>query len=115
MDTINTPYDTSVQRGRTLTHMVLYMPYQRSIRFQSTLGNGLAYQAAIRKVGSKQRLHINRLIAKIRARVEHPFRVLKRQFGYIKTRYRGLAKNRAQLFSLFALGNLYLVRRQLMA
>jgi len=59
--------------------------------------------------------HINRLIAKVRSRVEHPFRVLKRQFGYIKTRYRGLAKNRAQLFSLFALGNLYLVRRRLMA
>jgi IS5 family transposase len=59
--------------------------------------------------------YINRLIAKVRSRVEHPFRVLKRQFGYIKTRYRGLAKNRAQLFSLFALGNLYLVRRQLMA
>lgn len=59
--------------------------------------------------------HINRLIAKVSSRVEHPFRVLKRQFGYIKTRYRGLAKNRAQLFSLFALGILYLVRRQLMA
>lgn len=58
--------------------------------------------------------HINRLIARVRARVEHPFRVLKRQFGYIKTRYRGLARNRAQLFSLFALGNLYLVRRRLM-
>ena len=59
--------------------------------------------------------HINRLIAKVRSRVEHPFRVLKRQFGYIKTRYRGLAKNRAQLFSLFALGNLYQVRKRLMA
>jgi IS5 family transposase len=59
--------------------------------------------------------HINRLIAKVRSKVGHPFRILKRQFGYIKTRYRGLAKNRAQLFSLFALGNLYLVRRQLMA
>ena len=58
---------------------------------------------------------INRIIAKVRARVEHPFRLLKRQFGYIKTRYRGLAKNRAQLFTLFALGNLFLVRRRLMA
>ncbi|WP_238367812.1 IS5 family transposase [Mesobacterium pallidum] len=58
---------------------------------------------------------INRIIAMIRARVEHPFRVLKRQFGYLKTRYRGLAKNRAQLFTLFALGNLFLVRRKLMA
>ena len=58
---------------------------------------------------------INRIIAMVRARVEHPFRVVKRQFGYTKTRYRGLAKNRAQLFTLFALGNLFLVRRRLMA
>ena len=58
---------------------------------------------------------INRIIAKVRARVEHPFRVLKRQFGYLKTRYRGLTKNRAQLFTLFALGNLFLVRRRLLA
>jgi hypothetical protein len=56
----------------------------------------------------------NRIIAMVRAKVEHPFRVLKRQFGYMKTRYRGLAKNRAQLFTLFALGNLFLVRRRLM-
>ena len=55
---------------------------------------------------------INRLIAKVRSRVEHPFRVLKRQFGYIKIRYCGLAENRAHLFSLYALGNLYLVRRR---
>jgi IS5 family transposase len=58
---------------------------------------------------------INRVIAIVRAKVEHPFRVLKRQFGHVKTRYRGLAKNRAQLFTLFALGNLFLVRRKLMA
>jgi transposase, IS5 family len=58
---------------------------------------------------------INRIIAMVRAKVEHPFRVLKRQFGYMKTRYRGLSKNRAQLFTLFALGNLFLVRRRLMA
>ena len=58
---------------------------------------------------------INRIIAMVRARVEHPFRVIKRQFGHVKTRYRGLARNRAQLFTLFALGNLFLVRRKLMA
>ena len=50
----------------------------------------------------------------VRARVEHPFRVIERQFGHVKTRYRGLAKNRAQLFTLFALGNRFLVRRMLM-
>ena len=55
----------------------------------------------------------NRLIASVRARVEHPFRIIKCQFGHVKTRYRGLAKNRAQLFTLFALGNLFLMRRRL--
>jgi IS5 family transposase len=58
---------------------------------------------------------LNRLIAMIRAKVEHAFRVIKRQFGHVKTRYRGLAKNRAQLFTLFALANLFLVRRRLTA
>lgn len=58
---------------------------------------------------------INRIIAKVRAKVEHPFRILKRQFGHVKTRYRGLAKNRAHLFTLFALGNLFLMRRRLAA
>ena len=57
----------------------------------------------------------NRIIAKVRARVEHPFRVGKRQFDYLKTRYRGLAENRAQLFTLFALGNLSIVRKKLMS
>ena len=57
---------------------------------------------------------INRIIAMVRAKVEHPFRVIKRQFGHMKTRYRGLAKNRAHLFTLFALGNLFLVRRRLL-
>jgi IS5 family transposase len=52
--------------------------------------------------------------ASIRAKVEHPFRVLKRQFGYAKVRYRGLAKNTAQIVTLFALSNLWMARRQLM-
>ncbi len=46
---------------------------------------------------------------------EHAFRVLKCQFGYRKTRYRGLAKNGAQITTLFALANLYLLRRRLLA
>ena len=48
--------------------------------------------------------------ARIRAKVEHPFRVIKRQFGHVKVRYRGLAKNTAQLHTLFALSNLWMVR-----
>ena len=58
---------------------------------------------------------LNHAIAKLRAIGEHPFRILKRQFGYTKVRYRGLSKNTAQLYMLFALGNLYQVRRALLA
>ena len=53
------------------------------------------------------------LKASIRAKVEHPFRVIKRQFGHMKVRYRGLVKNTAQLQTLFALANLWMVRRRL--
>jgi len=93
--------------------------YANAARAEASAGPG-KFWGVMRKAPKGGELHpddayINRLIARVRARVEHPFRVLKRQFGYIKTRYRGLAKNRAQLFSLFALGNLYLVRRRLMA
>ena len=55
-----------------------------------------------------------KLKAGIRAKVEHPFRVIKRQFGFVKVRYRGLKKNTAQLFTLFALSNLWMVRGKLM-
>ncbi len=55
-----------------------------------------------------------KLKAGIRAKVEHPFRVIKRQFGFVKVRYRGLKKNTAQLATLFALSNLWMARRQLM-
>jgi len=51
----------------------------------------------------------------VRAKVEHVFRVLKCQFGYRRVRYRGIAKNAAQVFSLLALANLYLARHKLMA
>jgi IS5 family transposase len=56
-----------------------------------------------------------KLKAGIRAKVEHPFRVIKRQFGFVKVRYRGLKKNTAQLVMLFALSNLWMVRGKLMA
>jgi transposase, IS5 family len=55
----------------------------------------------------------NRRFGKVRAKVEHVFRVLKCQFGYRKVRYRGIAKNGAQVFALLALANLYLARGRL--
>jgi len=52
--------------------------------------------------------------AGIRAKVEHPFRVIKCQFGFTKVRYRGLAKNTARLSTLFALSNLWLFGKHLL-
>ena len=70
-------------------------------------------------LGSSQRDQITNkletLKAQVRAKVEPPFRVIKIQFGFIKARYKGMAKNKAQLHMLFALANLYMVRRRLMA
>jgi IS5 family transposase len=57
---------------------------------------------------------LEKLKASIRAKVEHPFRVIKCQFGYVKVRYRGLAKNTAQLKTLFALSNLWMARKKLL-
>jgi IS5 family transposase len=57
---------------------------------------------------------LERLKTSIRAKVEHPFQVIKRQFGHVKVRYRGLAKNTAQLHTLFALSNLWMARERLM-
>jgi IS5 family transposase len=56
---------------------------------------------------------INRARSRTRARGEHPFLVVKRLWGFTKVRYRGLAKNLARAQTLFALANLYAVRRQL--
>jgi len=49
--------------------------------------------------------------AQVRALVEHPFHILKNLFRHRKTRYRGLAKNSAQLHTLFALANLVIAKR----
>jgi IS5 family transposase len=53
--------------------------------------------------------------AQVRARVEHPFHIIKNLFQHRKVRYRGLSKNTAQLYSLFALANLVIARRALLS
>lgn len=53
--------------------------------------------------------------AHVRSKVEHPFRVIKQQFGFQKTRLRGLTKNRCKINVLAALTNLFLARRPLLA
>ena len=62
----------------------------------------------------KQRAR-NRRLSRVRAIVEHPFLVVKRLWGHAKVRYRGIAKNLAQMTMLFALANLYRVRHRLLA
>jgi IS5 family transposase len=58
---------------------------------------------------------LERLKASVRAKVEHPFHVVKNLFHYKKVRYKGLAKNTAQLHTLFALANLVIAKRQVLA
>lgn len=60
------------------------------------------------------RLELEKVKAQVRARVEHCFHVVKNLFRHRKTRYRGLAKAEAQLYSLFALANLVIAKRSLL-
>ena len=69
-----------------------------------------------RKVGkemSASQKKQNKKNSSVRARIEHCFRVIKCQFGYQKARYKGLKKNRVQVFTLLGLVNLYMLRGRL--
>jgi IS5 family transposase len=56
----------------------------------------------------------NRTKSKVRAKLEHPIRVIKRVFGFVKVRYRGLKKNTHRLLVTRALANLFMARRHLL-
>ena len=56
----------------------------------------------------------NRTKSGVRAKVEHPFRVIKRVFGFVKVHYRGLTKNTERLWVSCGLVNLFMVRRPLL-
>jgi IS5 family transposase len=58
---------------------------------------------------------VERALAQVRAVVEHPFNIVKNRFQHKKLRYRGLQKNTAQLYTLFALANLVIVKQALLA
>lgn len=80
---------------------IAMMPGKRKAMYKSTQMGAILEQ-------------LEKTKASIRAKVEHPFRVIKRQFGYTKVKYRGLAKNTANLVTLFALSNLWMVRKRLL-
>ena len=86
---------------------------KRKVRWNIAMRPGK--RAALDKTKALGQLmdQLERLKASIRAKVEHPFRVIKRQFGHVKVRYRGLKKNTAQLTTLFALSNLWMARSKL--
>ena len=67
-----------------------------------------------RLTGEAERLR-NRTKSRARARVEHPFHVLKRLWGFVKVRYRGLAKNANRVFTALAMVNLYMAARRVPA
>ena len=62
---------------------------------------------------NQEEVECNHKRSQIRAKGEHAFLVVKHLWRYQKVRYKGLYKNAVQVFSLFALANLYLVRHQL--
>ena len=88
-------------QGRDVTWHIAMRPGKRRV-----LGN-----SAIDRLTQK----IERAKSSLRAKVEHPFRVIKCQFGFRKVRYRGLAKNTMHLKMLFTLSNIWMARRHLMA
>ena len=86
----------------------------RSTEFRVAMRPGMRRAVADTPNGRVQDL-IETAKAHIRSKDEHPFRVIKQQFGFQKTRLRGLAKNRCKIHVLAALSNLFQARRQLLA
>ena len=86
----------------------------RSVIWQIAARRSTYKQLSKRSPLYKAKRKIEKAKAQMRAKFEHPFRVIKRQFGYTKVRFRGLAKNTAQLVTLFALSNLWMARRHLL-
>ena len=81
-------------------HVAMQPGKRRALKKQSTWGSLLDKTEQVKAI--------------VRAKVEHPFRVIKCQFGFTKVRYIGLAKNTAQPMKLFALSNVWMARRHLL-
>ncbi len=93
--------------------------YWKEADRQAFEARGVRYRVNRRAGGGNKKLSerwrkINRARSRTRARCEHPFRVIKKLWGFDKTRYRGIAKNLARAQTMFALANLYVLRHQLM-
>lgn len=85
---------------------------------RKVIWQAVARRSTYKKHGKRSVLYkairkIEKAKAQVRGKVEHPFRVIKSQFGYTKVRFRGLVKSTAQMVTLFALSKLWMERRHL--
>ena len=87
---------------------------QGKVRWNIAMRPGKRRALDMRKEIDRLRDQLETIKARIRAKVEHPFHIIKNRFGLKKVRYRGLAKNAAQLMTLFALANLMIAKRRLL-
>ena len=93
-----------------------YASNERSLEAERSEGDVVWATPFKRKKGqalTDEQRRINRLTSSFRSKVEHVFRVVKRQFGYTRTRYRGLYKNSQQIFCQLTLANIYIMREKL--
>jgi len=88
---------------------------QGKVRWNIALRPGKRRALDMGKEIDRLRDQLETVKARIRAKVEHPFHIIKNRFGLKKVRYRGLAKNTAQLMTLFGLANLMIAKRRLLA
>ena len=93
-----------------------YASNERSLEAERSEGDVVWATPFKRKKGqalTDEQRRINRMTSSFRSKVEHVFRVVKRQFGYTRTRYRGLYKNSQQIFCQLTLANIYIMREKL--
>ena len=121
-------YVIDIREGNTLSHGQESIAFcdagYQGIEKRPDAKSGVNWQIAMvpgkRKALDKENAadalidQAEKIKADIRAKVEHPLLVIKRQFELIKVRYKGLKKNTAQLITLFVQSNLWMVRTKLM-
>jgi IS5 family transposase len=86
---------------------------KKKVRWEISRRPGTVHK--LKALGETALVAHERRKASVRAKVEHPFRVIKCQFGLAKVRFKGLAKNTAHVITLFALSSLWMVRKRLLA
>jgi len=91
-----------------------YQGHGEKIRWKAPQAQDMtSRRARYKHVADELQRQKNRTRARVRSKVEHVFRAMKRQFGFDRVRYRGLANNANRIFACLALVNLYITRKRL--